>query len=752
MKKIFLVHGIIILLLSASAILLKAQSIYYYEKGGHKTTQNLVDRNFVINDFNNPPLIFRPMPIINGTINKSMIYNFKQLGYGGVVTNVSYNDYLQSNKKWSEFEDLTKYIIDTLGQHMWIYDELHYPSGAAGGLVLKDNSEWQAKGIVCLTTMSKGTEVLKIEKPYGHLKVIAANAYKGTSLNDIDYSTCVNISEFLDSNGNLAWAAPEKGWLAVCIYSKNFFEGTHATFSWGQTRRYIDLLRKEPVQKFIDITYKQYFDNVGKYFGKGIDAFFTDEPSLMGTYFVYPPPVKPAILDTPDTKIPLLPTVNFGDQVLSQFKIKRGYDLNRFLPMLFGGDSEQAQRLRWDYYKTLSELVSEDYMGQIGNFCSSHNIALSGHILFEEDIKDHPIFEGDFLQIYKNMQYPGIDLLTSHPETALDWACTAAKMASSAAHYSNRLHVMSEVSDAFDEQKGDVNGRLGAIAVQYALGVDHINSYYGVNKMNKEENELFTSTIGRFGYMLDRGKHIARIAVYYPIEGIWTQTLPPENLYTFNSKVKEISKNFKELSLQLLTNQLDYDYLNDVNLAGCTVSDGKIMTPSGEQYSVFIMPQTPTIDSKTIDFLLKAANQGVKIIIQNSKSVITENGSNKDAMIEKYTKLIDHENSKLCSSINDVISEVEKANIRDIKLGSSNSKVIYLKKQFANSCVYMLVNVSNSELTIDATFNLYSKNIKIWDPFTDKVQKVEKVNSDDENLMLYGIKVGAGKAIFITFE
>jgi hypothetical protein len=472
----------------------------------------------------------------------------------------------------------------------------------------------------------------------------------------------------------------------------------------------------------------------------------------MGTYFVYAPPVTPFIVDTPDVKVPHLLTVNYSDNLLSEFKSRRGYELNKYLPMLFNDSSEKAEKLRWDYYKTLSDLVSENYTGMIGKYCSGHNVAMSGHILFEEEICSHPVFEGNLLQIYKNMQYPGIDLLTSHPETALLWACTTAKQASSAAHFYGRKHVMSEVSDAFDEIKGDVAGRLGAIAVQYALGVDHINSYYPIDKMSKDENKLFTETIGRFGYMLEGGKHDAKIALYYPIEGVWTETLPPENIYSYNSKVKSISDNYSKLSYQLLSAQHDFDYLDYSCLKACSVKDGKIVTPCGEQYSVFIMPQTSAIDSRTIEFLMKAANNGVKIIIQNSKSIIAENGIDKDSVNKEYSKLLSCRNTIISSSINDVINEIGRLNIYDVKLSEANPKIIYLKKQFAGSDVYMLVNISDSKVKLDAYFNSIGRKVNIWDPFSGIIKNDNNVEVVNNKLFLSGIEVESGKAIFITFE
>ena len=63
---------------------------------------------------------------------------YKDRGLGGVVCNVAFQDYLRSEENW---KTLARAVAEfaKLGMVVWIYDEQGYPSGAAGGLVLKEN-------------------------------------------------------------------------------------------------------------------------------------------------------------------------------------------------------------------------------------------------------------------------------------------------------------------------------------------------------------------------------------------------------------------------------------------------------------------------------------------------------------------------------------------------------------------------------------------------------------------------------------
>ncbi len=106
--------------------------------------------------FKNPPEKYRMLQIIHDYYDGDIAKNYKKLGFGGVVANVSFNNYLESNEGWNKF---LKCINDFKLQNLlfWIYDEKGYPSGKAGGLVLKKHPEYEALGIVCAQTNGIGT-------------------------------------------------------------------------------------------------------------------------------------------------------------------------------------------------------------------------------------------------------------------------------------------------------------------------------------------------------------------------------------------------------------------------------------------------------------------------------------------------------------------------------------------------------------------------------------------------------------------
>ena len=711
-------------------------------------------RSFNEAEFFDPELRFRPLPIIHASeyetygVDKATLNMLKEYGYGGVATNVSFLiDYLESEEMWESLVKNIEYAIDDLGLRVWLYDELHYPSGAAGGLVLRDHPEWQAEGLVNDVKVVSAGDAVRLQAPHGHT-IAFAKAFAGTSVDQMDLSAGIDLMPYVQGDV-LTWSADQDRVVAV-QYSKYFYEGTHAVNNWAELRRYINLLKAEPVQEFIRVTHEQYKARLGKYFGNGIEAFFTDEPSLLGTY-MDGPPTTPAVKDPIDPDIPLLPTVNYSSDILQKFENLRGYSPENYLIYLYEGTSEAAKRFRWDYYKTLGELVSANYAGQIADWCEENGVSLTGHFLLEEDIYMHPVFNGNIMRNLCEMQMPGIDLLTANPSTAAKWCATTAKFAASAAHFGGKSKVMSEVSAAFDAVETDnMYAKLGSIAVQYAMGVNQIGTFYRPHLMSEEDNRLFADSIGRMGYMLDGGIHESNVAVYYPIEGIYIDTLPPEHLNRFNDKVRSTGSNFSNVVQTLVANQIDYDIFDWVNLAACKVEDGKLVSPSGETFKAIVIPRTYALEDATVDLLVKAVQGGVQVIMQNVDGILSNTAAGQGGLTQKLDEISRSANFIHAKSATSVSDNLRESGVKSVVLEKSNRDIVAVKHKYKDNSVFMFVNTSSENVTLQARLNGVGEVYKQWDVYSGEVEMVNVLTEGTETVV--NLSIPAYRCTFITVE
>jgi hypothetical protein len=127
--------------------------------------------------FAHPPAQARILKIIHGwpddpAQQDQWRANLLRQGFGGVVCNVSFQQYLESAKRWEAFERaVTEARKD--GMALWLYDEKGYPSGNAGGLVLRDHPDWEAEGLLIADTECAPGPVT-LEVPPGKAVLAAA--------------------------------------------------------------------------------------------------------------------------------------------------------------------------------------------------------------------------------------------------------------------------------------------------------------------------------------------------------------------------------------------------------------------------------------------------------------------------------------------------------------------------------------------------------------------------------------------------
>lgn len=52
---------------------------------------------------------------------------------------------------------------------------------------------------------------------------------------------------------------------------------------WYNDQTYVDVMNREAVLRFLEITHERYYEVLGEEFGRSIPAIFTDEPQIKGS-------------------------------------------------------------------------------------------------------------------------------------------------------------------------------------------------------------------------------------------------------------------------------------------------------------------------------------------------------------------------------------------------------------------------------------------------------------------------------------
>ncbi len=545
-------------------------------------------------------------------------------GFGGAVTNVSTkNQYCTSEEEWGIFAHVAA-ECERLGLRLWIYDEKGYPSGAAGGLTLAEDPDYEARAVVMVTeTVAPGATVT-LPLPHGHEHFLYAGLYAlrtetspapicdktlGVAMREADRSPLAAdaegryvplcVSDCRRATADVVLTNPTDAPVMLCAFvQKRLYEGTHCVHNVFDCRRYIDVTNRDAVAAFLRHTYDGYAKSVPEHLHAGagaespaigqIEAVFTDEPSFMGCYInagLYPAHVS----DPYDETIPLYPVLSYGRDVENAFAAKYAYGLLPEFVSIFLGDTEHAKTVRSDYYALLSDLYEQAFFTQISDWCARHEISFSGHLLLEDTVKYHTVFEGNFFSLLRHMHYPGIDMLQSIPSVVRDYAFTP-KIVSSVARAYNRPHVMSEVSAHAQGGKVSHDQMYASLCAQYALGVDVFTYYYGERFMDPETYTRYNHALGRIDAIM-AGRTVADCLLYYPIETFRRHHKPSAAQYgTYTAAEDACEAHLSRVMFTLLDRQIDFDFIDADLLARSVVTEEGIRTPAGDVYPLLILP------------------------------------------------------------------------------------------------------------------------------------------------------------------
>jgi len=518
--------------------------------------------------FAQPPAQSRILKIIHGwpdgpEAQDDLIRRLTQQGFGGAVCNVSFDQYLESEAHWHSFTRAVQ-AARKAGMALWLYDERGYPSGNAGGLVLREHPEWEARGLLIADAESSGGPVT-LDMPPGKLVLAAAFPVNDGQINLAQRTELAGQI----AGGKLRWTAPAGQWRVLVITEDRLYEGTHAEGNLSAKMPYVNLLQPEPTKLFLDLTHDRYGARFGGNLGKDFVATFTDEPSLMSC-FLKPMPYRP------------LP---WSANLPVEFKRRRGYALDTaMLPALIANAGSQGEKFRYDFWLTVGELVSENYFGQIQERCRRLNIASGGHLLMEEGLVAHVPLYGDFFRCARRLDAPSIDCLTSLPPE-VPWFI--ARLLASAAELEGRTIVMSETSDHSQAWRPAGNKRPQRVVAEseirgtcnrlFVSGVNTITSYYRFTDLDDAALRRLNEWVGRCATLLTGGHQVADIAVLYPVESLWTKFIPARHWANDSPAAARIENAYRAAADSLFNSQRDFTFVDSRALTEAKVKSGALV-------------------------------------------------------------------------------------------------------------------------------------------------------------------------------
>ncbi len=464
------------------------------------------------------------------------------------------------------------------GLEVVLYDDYSFPSGTAGGLLYSKFPQYVAKSLSMTEQDVTGPKKIDLAIPQG--------IYMGSVLMNRDTHELVDVSSS-GKAGHLIAQVPKGNWKAMAFY---LVEGKVQV---------VDYLDPNAMTAYISLTYDRYNQYLGKYFGNIITQTFYDEPSMHHSDRIWTP--------------------NFN----AAFQKRYGYSPVKYYPALWYDIGTNTAAARDALFGFRASLYEENYIKRLDDWCTEHNLQFGGHTDQEEPLNPTPL-TGDLIKMFKYQTIPTIDDIWWYGRTNSAYKIVT----SSGFNYDHRI-IRAETYAAY---RGLTDKMAFQVAMdQYAMG---INSQVPARTVQPKRVEL-NDYVGRLSYMLQGGRHVADVAVLYPIDSLHADyhnaggvqfplaagEKAPQIMETAYAREggPTAGADYQTIGDDLFrASRVDYTYLHpEVLVENCTIDHGKLILSNKvnrEEYKVLILPAGDVLSVAAAKKIKEFYDQGGAVI------------------------------------------------------------------------------------------------------------------------------------------
>ena len=550
-------------------------------------------------------------------------------------------DYL-TEKYWSAMEKLIRRASE-MDFAIHLYDEFNWSSGPAGGKVTADTQNRGLGISMRAKTLNGPTRVIfddcddrllrkgmltnwSVRENY--MRVLLVPLAEDDTL---DFRAAAELAVPAPSENEVGIDIPEGRFEAIVLFT---VRTNHPSPIPPGTGGLIDYLSPEPTRKFIEYTHEQYAKRFQNYFGTTIKSIYYDEagPFSAGCF-------------------------TWTNRFPEEFRQLKGYDIVENIHHLFYDADDTTEKVRCDYWDVVAHLFTENFIGQIADWCSEHGIALTGHS-FEEILRW--TWAADPYRLLRRQQWPGTDSLGDYKNYS------EIKLAQGVSHISGKRVLVCEAVGGMDGWAATLRKTKQAYNQLAVAGVTHAVPHAFFQSAESAKSEcpptfffqnpywkyyrILAEMTARQNWINRQGVHVADIAVFYPLVSWWgdgkggrAYGLPQGHavgLYGRRwNETPEDPKIFNSIIDTLMRNQLDHDVIDSQGLEEASIRDGKISI-AGEQFRVLVVPPMNTIrasDVRRFRDLLDAG--GILVVVGRWPSISMENGRNDESLLSTVKEL-----------------------------------------------------------------------------------------------------------------
>lgn len=672
------------------------------------------------------------------------------------------------------------------------------PAGTEPGAEDLDFAKWKQSNLkVSKITLSNQLKIGNYEGKSGAIWRLSPETTTEEIPNSDAFqkSAIINISKFIDADGNLTWKAPKGKWKIIRMgHTSTGHE--NATGGAGKGLE-VDKFNPELVRFQLDHWFGEAIRKAGPELTSKVLAILHLDSWECGSQ-------------------------NWSAVFQAEFQKRRGYDIVDYLPVMAGIPIESvstSEKVLYDVRKTIAELVADNFYATVADIAKKANVKFSS-----ENVA--PTMMSDALLHFKYVDYPSGEFWLKSPTHDKPFDMLDAI---SGGHIYGKDIIQAEAFTALRMDWDEHPGNLKTLADRnYALGInrffyhvfvhnpwtdrkpgmtlDDIGTFFQRDQTWWKPGKAWFDYCQRVQLQLQKGKPVVDLAVFIG-EDLPSRSFVPDRLFAFVPNVfgeervesekmrlenvgqpatkmpKEVtfSKNNTDLSQWVNPmNGYQYDSFNaDVLLNRAKVVNGKVDFGGGIEYAALLFPGSHKMAPNKIvslavaEKMLQLVKEGATIFI-NEKPIGTPSFQS-EAEAKRWQAVVDElwtKGKEITKNNQGAVSwKLEKGTVIELpfldadftKIGiapdvlfsdlkhNDRGTIAWTHRRSADEEVYFLSNQLEEKRTIIVSFRESGKIPQLYNPVTDKtiVLKQWKVQNGRTIITL---QLDKNESCFVIFK
>jgi hypothetical protein len=640
--------------------------------------------------FKNPPSQNRPTPYWywNGAIEETdisrQIREMKEKGLGGFI--IAARAGLKIPYLSQTWHDRVSHAVETAskeGLSVWLHDDFPNPGSRTGGRVALTEPRYRAQNLTFRETTVQGGQQVDMALPWAALlKAIAVPLKRDRSL----WEDAEDISAFIgtdhqqeryidlekdsaayrdrnfyttDPIHRLFWKAPVGRW-RVIVFLQQEIRGE------GYDTGHFDPYSRDAVLTYIRSTFEPYVATLKKHIGKTVKGIHTTRSGSTDGYLPW------------------------SSVLPNAFRAIHGYDLISQLPALITGFGPNTSRIRYDYFRTLSDLLDRSYHLTCSEWASDQGLSFHSDVLrYRTAILDQNHTHGIKSSTDKATQ-GGKDVIPygeADPSVNPVYYASASRQAGREAIFSNTFE-----GSGWSLNPQDIKQTVDRLAAQGCSKFNLAGFAYTIDGSRKHDvaPSLFyqnpywknfgqiSDYLGRLSYVLSQGDRHATIAVMDPVTSFMAHLGHPERRWDYVGSEADEEKlagrlraDWSILLDTLAHSRISFDVIDPVTLAGAKI-EGAQLVVGPVRYDILVLPPITNLERGAFDTTRNFLNEGGNVVSVSLLPI--EDIEEGPSIVEGVSRISDMEAGRMIKDYMGHelgVHQVNRANLHLVRTGGS---------------------------------------------------------------------------------